>query len=124
MVSKWQSPKKFPTSVTHHAQGQVSSKSAGGIAEVSAPAQMPLLSRPVSLRGLRCWLISPEAISICQGKFDNGENQKWEDGVLTAHCGIPLRNQIPLAALSITDEEDGMVGVAGGGGTMSSLHLR
>lgn len=63
-------------------------------------------------------------ISICQGKFDNGENQKWEDGVLTAHCGIPLRKQIPLAALSITDEEDGMVGVAGGGGTMSSVHVR
>lgn len=78
----------------------------------------------MALRGLRCWLISPEAISICQGKFDNGENQKWKAGVLTAHCGIPLRKQIPLAALSITDEEDGMVGVAGGGGTMSSLHLR
>lgn len=52
---------------------------------------------------------------------------RWDlDGSLPGGCRTPLRNQIPLAALSITDKEDGMVGVAGGGGrgaAMSSLQL-
>lgn len=91
MVLTWQSRKKFPTSVTQHAQSQPSPKLTGCLAEVSSPvdASSIMIAFPlVALGSLFCWLISPEAISICQGNFSNREKQKWKGKVLTAYSQV------------------------------------
>lgn len=93
----------------------------GGLAEVSSPpdASSFMTAFPfVALGRLCCWLISPVAISICQGNFSNGEKQKWKGEVLMAYSqeaagslslSLSLRHaHITSAALSVPDKEGSM----------------